>query len=120
MALKRGDIIEVYFDFPRVRNSKPHPAVILSNEDVYDKEEGYICAIMSSSKNFIDKFTFEVDDKMLQKPNNKKFSQVRCHLVTFVYEVHLNEKNYAKNSFKTNSLERLISHINEVSLSDEY
>jgi mRNA interferase MazF len=120
MALKRGDIIEVYFDFPRVRSSKPHPAIIISNEDVYDVENGYICVIMTSSKNFIDKFTFEITENMLERPNNKEFSQARCHLVTFVFEQHLGNKNNAKNTLKPNSVERLISFINETSFSEDY
>jgi mRNA interferase MazF len=120
MALKRGDIIEVYFDFPRVNNTKPHPAIIISNEDVYETETGYVCVIMTSSENFKDKFTFEITDNMLERPNNKDFSQARCHLVTFVYESHLNDKNYAKNTLKPNSVERLIAFINEVTFSDDY
>lgn len=120
MSLNRGDIIEVYFDFPKVQSSKPHPAIIISNEEVYDIETGYICVIMTSSKNFIDKFTFEITDDMLERPNNKDYSQARCHLVTFVYEQHLSNKNNAKNTLKPNSVERLISFINQASFSDDY
>lgn len=120
MALKRGDIIEVYFDFPKVDNSIPHPAIIISNDDVYDVEEGYVCVMITSSTNFIDKFTFEITSEMLQRPSNKDFSQARCHLITFVYESHLSDKNYAKNTLKENALDRLLIHINKFTFSDEY
>ena len=65
---------------------------------------------MTSSDNFKDKFTFELTDSMLQKPNNKDFSQARCHMVTFVHERHIISK-YPKNTLKPNSVERLIAHI---------
>lgn len=120
MALKRGDIVEVFFEFPKLRNTSTYPAIIISNQDVYDVDEGYVCVIMTSSKEFIDKFTFEITDNMLQKSNNKDFSQARCHMVTFVRESHLVDKNYAKNTLKPNSVERLIAFINEVTFSDDY
>ena len=76
--------------------------------------------MMTSSNNFIDKFTFEITDDMLERPNNKTFSQARCHLITFVFEQHLENKNNAKNTLKPNSVERLIAFINENSFSDNY
>jgi mRNA interferase MazF len=119
MALGRGDIIDVFFEFPKVKNTTTHPAIIISNQEVYDADDGYICVIMTSSNNFVDKFTFELTDEMLQNPNNKKFSQARCHMVTFVHENHIYDK-YPKNTLKPNSVERLIAHINQVSFSDDY
>ena len=120
MALKRGDIIEVFFEFPKLKNTDTHPAVIISNQDVYDTDEGYVCVIMTSSKEFIDKFTFEITENMLQRPNNKGFSQARCHMITFVRESHLVDKNYPKNTLKPNAVERLIAFINEETFSDDY
>lgn len=120
MALKRGDIIEVYFDFPKQNNSIPHPAIIISNQDVYGTEEGYVCVMMTSSENFIDKFTFEITDDMLERPNNKEFSQARCHLVTFVWESQLYDQNNAKNTLKSTAIDRLIAHINEHTFNDDY
>lgn len=35
MAFERGDIIEVYFDLPYHDKTETHPAVIVSNEEVY-------------------------------------------------------------------------------------
>jgi hypothetical protein len=120
MAINRGDVIEVFFDFPRVRTTKCHPAIIISNQDVYDADDGYVCVMMTSSKNFIDKFTFEITQDMLQRTNNKSFSQARCHLVTFIQEKHLDNNNNAKNTLKPNAVERLIAHINQVTFADDY
>lgn len=120
MALKRGDIVEVYFDFPKVKTTQCHPAIIISNQDVYDADDCYVCVIMTSSKLFVDKFTFEVKNEMLQFENNKDYSQARCHLITVVEEKHLINKNSAKNSLKPNALNKLIAYINEVTISDDY
>jgi len=45
MPYKKRQIIEVYYDFKE--KTLLHPAVILSNEDVYTKKEYYICALIS-------------------------------------------------------------------------
>ena len=116
MALNRGDIIDVFFDLPYSKESKTHPAVILSNEDVYDADELYVCVMMTSVENK-DLFTFEITQEMLQMPNNKKFSQIRCHLITYIMEKHIISK-YPKNTLKPNALERLIARINEVTFNE--
>lgn len=116
--LSRGDIIDIHFEFPRMRGSKTHPAIIISNSDVYDAEEGYVCVIMTS-REFTDKFTFQITDDMLQGKNNKTFSQARCQFVTFVHEDHIIDR-YAKNTLKPNSVERLITHINNYTFAEDY
>ena len=118
MALNRGDIIDVFFEFPKVKNTTTHPAIIISNQEVYEADDGYICVIMTSS-NYIDQFTFELTNEMLQKSNTKSFSQARCHMITFVHEKHIFDR-YPKNTLKPNAVERLIAHLNEVSFSDDY
>lgn len=74
--LNRGDIVEVYFDLPRQKETKTHPGIIISNHEVYDVDEMYICVMMSSSDR-TDKMTFEITQDMLEMTNNKAFSQAR-------------------------------------------
>jgi mRNA-degrading endonuclease toxin of MazEF toxin-antitoxin module len=116
MSFKRGDIIEVYFDLPYSKETKTHPAIIISNEDVYDKDESYVCVMMSSSTD-IDMFTFEITQDMLSQTNNKPFSQARCHIITFVQEKHI-YGNRVMNSLKENALNRLIVRINDTVFSN--
>lgn len=116
MALKRGDIIDVFFDLPYSKETKTHPAIILSNEDVYNTDELYVCVMMTSKENK-DLFTFEITQEMLQMSNNKKFSQARCHLITYIMEKHITSK-YPKNTLKPNALERLLVRINEVTFNE--
>ena len=110
MSFQKGDIIEVYFDLPYSKETKTHPAIIISNDDVYDKDESYVCVMMSSNTD-TDLFTFEITQEMLTQKNNKPFSQARCHIITFVQEKHI-IGNRAMNSLKENALNRLIVRIN--------
>jgi mRNA-degrading endonuclease toxin of MazEF toxin-antitoxin module len=114
MAYQRGDIIMVYFDLPYSETSDSHPAVIISNDDVFEQDGLYICVMMTSSKH-IDKYSFEVTQEMLVNQNNKDFSQVRCHLITNVE--HDAVKGGKINSMKKNSVDQLVIRISDVTLS---
>ena len=116
MALNRGDIIDVFFELPYSKETKTHPAIILSNEDVYDADELYVCVMMTSIEKK-DLFSFEITQDMLQMPNNKKFSQARYHLITYIMEKHIFSK-YPKNTIKPNALNRLLERINEVTFNE--
>lgn len=111
MSFQKGDIIDVFFDLPYSRETKTHPAIIISNEDVYDKDELYVCVMMTSSTE-IDLFTFTITDDMLVQKSNKDFSQARCHLISYVMEKHIVGKT-PKNTMKENALNRLLIKINE-------
>lgn len=112
----RGDVIEVFFDLPYSKETKTHPAIIISNEDVYDADEIYICVMMTSIPDR-DLFTFEISQDMLERKNSKDFSQARCHLISYVMEKHI-VGNYAKNKLKPSVVDRLIERINEVAFND--
>lgn len=111
MSFQKGDIIDVFFDLPYSKETKTHPAIIISNEDVYDKDELYVCVMMTSSTE-TDLFTFAITDDMLVQKNNKDFSQARCHLISYVMEKHIVGRT-AKNSMKENALNRLLIRIND-------
>lgn len=87
MAFTRGDIVEVYFKLPNNKKAEPHPALIISNDDVIADDDCYIM-VMLTGTNSNDKYSYHVEDRMLNKPLPKK-SQVRCHLITYVLEVHI-------------------------------
>ncbi|KFF17345.1 type II toxin-antitoxin system PemK/MazF family toxin [Flavobacterium hydatis] len=114
MAFQRGDIVMVYFDLPYSETNDSHPAIIISNEDVYEEDGLYICVMMTSSTNN-DKYSFIVTDDMLVKKNNKPFSQVRCHLISNIE--HDAIKSGCVNSMKSTSVDRLVARISTVVLS---
>ncbi|MBI4647179.1 MAG: type II toxin-antitoxin system PemK/MazF family toxin [Bacteroidia bacterium] len=81
MKVSRGEIVEVNFLLPG-EQFKPHPVLILSDINIHDYEDCFIC-VMISGKDTDDEFSFHINDNMLIKPAKKK-CQVRCHLLTFV------------------------------------
>ena len=55
---------------------KPHPALIISNNELQENE-GYIYLYMISSKDYNPQYSFTLSDKMLTKPLSKQ-SYVKC------------------------------------------
>lgn len=111
MPFQRGDIIEVEYTL----NGKDlkHPAIIISNEEVFNCEEYYICAMITHSP-VNDLFTFKLEDNMLKMP--MPGSQVRCQLIGIFHPKQIIPNQY-NNSMKKNSVDRLVAHIQENSLS---
>lgn len=78
MKYSQRDIVEINFLFPD-GSFKPHPAVIVSNDELQDNE-GYIYLCMISSKPYNPEYCYELDDEMLTVPMLKK-SYVKCHIL---------------------------------------
>ena len=78
MTIKQREIIELNFLMPDGK-SKPHPAIIISNNDLFE-DEGFFYCCMISSKEYNPQYTFEINDSMLTKPFEKK-SFVKCQII---------------------------------------
>jgi mRNA-degrading endonuclease toxin of MazEF toxin-antitoxin module len=59
--------------------SKPHPAIVISNNDLFE-DEGFFYCCMISSKDYNPQYTFEIKDSMVSKPFEKK-SFVKCQII---------------------------------------
>ncbi len=116
MSYNRGDIVEFYLELPYQESSKPHPFIIISNEEVYEQDGMYICVMITHSEN-IDQFTFEIENKMLTKNVDGNFSQARCHLIVNIKEEEI-IPTMARNRIKNKYVDRLVSRIEMVSLSN--
>lgn len=112
---ERGDLVWVYFDLPRQKETKFHPALIISNDSVYNQDDIYICVMLSSSRN-TDKFTFELTREMLIRKPKKEFSQVRCHLITYIKDNHISGP--VINTVKPQIVDRIVQHINAKALEE--
>lgn len=78
MKYEQRDVVEVNFMFPD-GSFKPHPALIISNNELQENE-GYIYLCMISSKDYNPQYSFTLSDDMLTKPLNKQ-SYVKCQLI---------------------------------------
>lgn len=78
MKYHQRDIVEVSFMFPD-GTFKPHPALIVSNDDLQE-DEGFIYLCMISSKSYNQQYNYALSDDMLTRPMMKQ-SFVKCQLL---------------------------------------
>ena len=78
MKINQRDIVELNFELPNGQ-IKTHPALVISNENVLDAENIFY-AVMISTKEYNDEFTFKKSNSMLSKPLNKT-SYIKCQLL---------------------------------------
>ncbi|MCL2739304.1 MAG: type II toxin-antitoxin system PemK/MazF family toxin [Bacteroidales bacterium] len=79
MRVNQCDIVEVNFLFPDGK-TKPHMAIVISNDEL-NENEGFFYLAMISSKNYNPQYTFELSNDMLSKPLRLK-SYVICQLIS--------------------------------------
>ena len=78
MKIHQRDIIEVNYLFPN-GTTKPHMAIVVSNDELQETE-GFFYLAMISSKNYNPQYTYPLKDEMLSKPLSKQ-SYVICPLI---------------------------------------
>jgi len=78
MKVNQRDIVELNFELPNGK-LKAHPALVVSNQNVLDVEDIFY-AVMISTKEYNDEFTFKLTNSMLTKPLSKT-SFVKCQLL---------------------------------------
>lgn len=70
MKIHQRDVVEVNYLFPN-GITKPHMAIVISNDDLQAAEDFFYLA-MISSKNYNPQYTFPLEDSMLTKILTKK------------------------------------------------
>ena len=78
MKYEQRDIVEINFMFPD-GTTKPHPALIVSNNEL-QLAEGFIYLCMISSKSYNMEYNYPLSDEMLPTPMLKQ-SYVKCQLL---------------------------------------
>lgn len=78
MRYHQRDIVEISFMFPD-GTFKPHPALIVSNDELQE-DEGFIYLCMISSKAYNPQYNYPLTDQMLTEPMMKQ-SFVKCQLL---------------------------------------
>ena len=112
MPFHPGDIISFNFLIPSTGQYLMHSAVVLSCPEVRQHDSVYVCAMMSSN-NMNDRFTFELDNSMLQNASNRRNSQVRFHLITYVDAASVRPAQGSPyNRLTWQALHRLLAKIN--------
>jgi mRNA-degrading endonuclease toxin of MazEF toxin-antitoxin module len=78
MKINQRDIVEVQFELP-IGTFKIHPALVISNNSVLEVEDIFY-AVMISTKDYNDEFTYAINNSMCTKPLSKT-SYVKCQLI---------------------------------------
>ena len=92
MKYVQRDIVEVNFLFPDGA-SKPHPAIIVSNNELQDVE-GFFYLVLISSQDFdySRQYSYPLNDEMIVGHSFKKKSFVKCHLISGYTERDVNRR----------------------------
>jgi len=109
MPYQRGDIIEVNLGMPPGGKVMNHPAVIISNDDVFEDDDCYL-VVMLTSQQYGDRYTFELTNDMLSQTNNMPYSEARCHLVTYILPTHIASAR-SRNKVKRQYVDALVEHM---------
>ena len=105
MHFSRGDIILIPFPFTDQTDSKPRPAVVISNSSVNKTRDIILAQITSSLHN--DEFSFTINDNQVTK-SLQQHCEIRCHKV-FTAEKYLVKGKISK--FKPEEYEKVFAKI---------
>jgi mRNA-degrading endonuclease toxin of MazEF toxin-antitoxin module len=105
MKINQRDIIEVQFQLPN-GSFKNHPALVISNNNVLDAEDIFY-AVMISTKDYNDEFTFTLNDSMCNKPLSKK-SFIKCQLIQSYSETEVISKISSIKSLHFEEVKKMI------------
>lgn len=114
MAVKRvfqREIIELPYTLPDGK-VLVHPALVISNNELQDYEDGMFYAVLISSKNHYPELTIEIKNEWLNKPLSKQSFFV-THIISMfnVDDVITRYNNYVKADYFDLVLNKVIGSI---------
>ena len=119
MPYHRGDIIELAFLIPGTNRTQQHPAVIISNQDVYNNDGIYICVMITHS-DLNDMFAFELSKNMFINSANIPTGKAKAHLIAYVLANQIIPNHNTKmNRMKSTYVNKLVDFINFTVLSED-
>lgn len=112
--VSKQEIVEVFYRTPE-GDVKEHPALVLSTERLFEKEEGMFYAVLISTKNHHPEYTMKIEDEWLNRPLGKE-SYFVTHIVTFfkLEDVIQRTNTYVKEHFFYKVLERVIDSMFDI------
>lgn len=112
MPYEQREIVEVQFSLPPDGKFLAHPALIISNSDINEIEEGFT-AVMITHADHDDEYSFLIDDKMFSKPmGDKSHQEIRLHLISYFLDKDVIPNRHGSNKMKTEHFKRVITQIN--------
>ena len=82
MRYHQRDIVEVNFLFPD-GSFKPHPAIIVSNDQLQEDEDGMFYLVLITSNDTINmQYSYPLTDDMIEGHKFAKPSLVKCQIIS--------------------------------------
>ena len=82
MKYHQRDIVEVSFLFPD-GTFKPHPAIIVSNDQLQEDEDGMFYLVLITSNDWLNpQYSYPLSDDMVDGFTFSKPSLVKCQIIT--------------------------------------
>lgn len=109
--ISQRDIVEVPFNLPQ--GVKPHPVIVLSNDEAIRDEEAFIGLMMTTEKTN-DLYTFEITSAMLLKKLQAPYSEARLHLISFFRTKEVVPTSHFNNKIKPEFFKELVKQVNRI------
>ena len=92
MKYHQRDIVEVNFLFPD-GTFKPHPAIIVSNDQLQIDEEGMVYLVLITSNDWLNpQYSYPLTDEMILGHTFSKPSIVKCQIIAGYVERDVNRR----------------------------
>ena len=92
MKYHQRDIVEVSFLFPD-GTFKPHPAIIVSNDQLQEDEDGMFYLVLITSNDWVNpQYSYPLTDEMVDGFTFSKPSLVKCQIITGYIERDVNRR----------------------------
>ena len=92
MKYHQRDIVEVSFLFPD-GTFKPHPAIIVSNDQLQEDEDGMFYLVLITSNDWLNpQYSYPLSDEMVDGFTFSKPSLVKCQIITGYIERDVNRR----------------------------
>ena len=114
MRYQRGDVVELPFSIPGRNRQETHPAIIISNSDVHNNEDLYICVMITHS-DINDFLAFPLSNYMFVNNEKAPDGKVKAHLIVSVSEKEIIINSRSKqHRMKSVYVDKLIDFITEM------
>jgi mRNA-degrading endonuclease toxin of MazEF toxin-antitoxin module len=92
MTYKQRDIVEVNFLFADGQ-TKVHPAIIVSNDQLQEDEDGMFYLVLITSNDWLNpQYSYPLSDEMIEGFTFSKPSLVKCQIITGYIERDVNRR----------------------------
>ena len=110
-SVEQREIVEVPFTMPD-GSILPHPALVISRNELQEDEDGMFYAVLISTKNHFPEYTIKIHDEWLNKPLGKQ-SFFITHLVNMfnVSDVMKRNNRFIKKYYFDEVIDVIINNI---------